>query len=164
MTPLENTQRSQGGKNRAKNQSDEDKHFLATLAASRRPLLHDVKMSDDELLRRFRDMSKGGPSEGRQWLIFLIVGADGRTIGSRLPDETIRRRLKLVGGAIGFMGVTIFGSPHKGRWPSFQVYYKPLKKGTRVIEILDKASRAVTASVISRIQPIETAIDTEVGE
>jgi len=163
MTPLEHDEQKRGGQARADNQTDADRKFLATLAASRRPLLHDVKLSDDELLRRFREMSKGGP-EGRRWLIFLLVGADGRTIRSSLPDETIRRRLKQVGSVIGFMGVTIFGSPDKGRAPSIQIYYKPLKKGTTVIEKLDKVSREVMASMITSIPPVEKAIKTEVGE
>lgn len=165
MTPLQDAQRRQGGEARAENQSDADRKFLATLAASRRPLKNDVKMTDDELLRTFREMSKGGPGGGRPWLIFLIVGADTRTIRSELDDKTILHRLKLVGGAIGFMGVTIFGSTNKGsRAPSIQVYYKPLKAGTTVIEKLDKASRAVTAAMMTAIRPVEGAIKTEVGE
>lgn len=161
MTPLENDEQKLGGQTRAANQTGADRKFLATLAASRRPLLHDVKLSDDELLSRFREMSKGGP-EGRRWLIFLIVGADGRTIRSSLPDETVRKRLKQISPVIGFMGVTIFGSADKGRAPSIQIYYKPLKKGTSVIEKLDKVSRAVMASMITSIPPVTAAIKTEV--
>jgi hypothetical protein len=165
MTPLQDAQRRQGGEARAENQSDADRKFLATLAASRRPLKNDVKMSDDELLRTFREMSKGGPGGGRQWLSFHIVVADGRTIRSTLDDKTVIHRLKLGRGAIGFMGVTFFGSSQKGsRAPSVQVFYKPLKAGTDVIEKLDKAGRAVTAAVIAAIKPVETAINTEVGE
>jgi hypothetical protein len=163
MTPLEHDEQKRGGQSRAANQTDADRKFLATLAASRRPLLHDVKLTDDELLRTFREMSKGGP-EGRRWLIFLIVGADGRTIRSSLSDETVRRRLKQIGSVIGFMGVTIFGSADKGRAPSIQIYYKPLKKGTTVIEKLDKVSREVMAAMITSIPPVEGAIKTEVGE
>jgi hypothetical protein len=165
MMVLQDAQRRQGGDARANNQSDSDRKFLATLAASRRPLRNDAKMTEDELLKTFREMSKGGPGGGgdRKWIIFLIVGADGRTIRSTLDDKTILQRLKIVGGAIGFMGLTVFGSPNKGsRAPSIQVYYKPLKAGNAVIEKLDKASRAVTAAVIAAIKPLEGSIETEV--
>jgi hypothetical protein len=165
---LQDAQRRQGGEARAKNQSDSDKRFLATLAASRRPLKNDATYLGDpaRLLAEFRTLSKVGPGgDGdRPWLIFLIVGADGRTIRSTLDDKTILHHLKLVGGAIGFMGLTIFGTPQKAsRAPSIQVYYKPLKAGTGTIEKLDKASRAVTAAVITAIKPVDT-IKTEVAE
>ena len=165
MTPLQDAQRSQGGATRAGNQTKSDRKFLATLAASRRPLLKDVKMSEDELLRAFRELGKAGPGGDRKWLICVIVGEDGRTIRSTLDDKTILNRLKLVKGAIGFMGVTVFGDPQKGSGStSIQVYYRPLKAGTNVIEKLDKAKRAVMAAVIKALQPIDTAIKTEVGE
>jgi hypothetical protein len=165
MVPLQDTQRKQGGEARAENQSASARKFLATLAASRRPLKNDVKMSDDELLRAFKKMSKAGPGIDGRWLYFAIVVPDGRTIRSVLDDQTILKRLKLGGGAIGFMGLTIFGDPHKGgRAPSIQVYYKPLKKGTAVIEKLERAGRNVAAAVIANLRLIETAIDTEVGE
>jgi hypothetical protein len=166
MTPLLDAQRKQGGDARAENQTGADKRFLATLAASRRPLKNDVHKTDDELLGMFREMSRGGPGGGgdRKWIIFLMVGADCRTIRSTLDDRTILQRMKIVGGVIGFMGVTVFGSPHKGgRAPSLQVYYKPLKAGNAVIEKLDRASRAVTAAVIAAIKPLEGSIGTEVG-
>jgi len=94
----------------------------------------------------------------------LIVGADGRTIRIQLGDGEIRKRLKLVGGAIGFMGVTTFGSPdpNKGRNPSIQVYYKPLKKGNGVVETLKKVSGDVVRSLLGRLRPVEW-LDTEVG-
>ena len=165
MTPLQDDQRKQGGETRAENQSKSDRQFLATLAAYRRPLQNDVKITnDEELLRMFREESKGGPG-GRPWIMFFIVGADGRTIRSALDDATILKRLKLVGGAIGFMGVTFFGDPLKGnRAPSIQVYSRPLKKGTAVIEKLDRVKRRVTAGIIATLPPMTEAIDTEAGE
>jgi hypothetical protein len=166
MTPLQDDQRRQGGETRAENQSKSDRQFLATLAAYRRPLQNDAKIADDdELLRMFREESKGGPGGGRRWIMFLIVGSDGRTIRSTLDDATILKRLKLVGGAIGFMGVTVFGDPLKGnRAPSLQVYSRPLKKGTGVIEKLDKVGRQVTAAIITSLPPMKGAIATEAGE
>jgi hypothetical protein len=166
MTPLQDVQRRRGGQARAANQSESDRKFLATLAASRRPLRHDVRMTEDELLRAFHALSKEGPGGGLRWIIFLIVGADGRTVRSTLDDKTIRQRLKLIRGAIGFMGVTVFGSPRPGgRLPSIQVYYKPLKAGNEVIEALDEASRAVVASILPAIGvPSDVKIKTEVRE
>jgi hypothetical protein len=163
MTPLQDEQRSLGGATRAENQSEFDRKFLATMAASRRPLKNDVKMTDDELINEFRKLSKRGPGDGRPWIICVIVGADGRTIRSTLSDETIRERLKLVRGAIGFLGLTVFGSALKGnRAPSLQVYYRPLKKGTDVIETLDKVSREVMAFAVTKLKPIEAgAMETE---
>jgi hypothetical protein len=162
MTPLQNEQRRQGGNTRADNQSKPDRSFLATLAASRRPLLHDVKMTDEELLSEFRRLSSDGPN-GRPWLRLLIVGKDGRTIRRELDNATILKRLKTVGGAIGFMGVTIFGSPNPdSRAPSLQVYYKPLKKGTEVVEKLKQVSTAVMESLIPRIQSVEGKLGTDV--
>jgi hypothetical protein len=164
IVALKTAQQKLGGQTRADNQSGADRKFLAILAAHRRPLLHDVKVTDDELLRRFRNLSKDAPN-GRPWIILLIVGADGRTIRSTLEDEIILHRLKLVGGAIGFMGLTIFGSPHKGsRAPSIQVYYQPLRKGTQTVEKLQKVSRDVLAAVIPSIRPVTAKINTEVGE
>jgi hypothetical protein len=161
---LQNAQQRLGGQTRSDNQSEAGRKFLATLAASRRPLLHDVKMTNDELLRAFRSLSKEDPN-GRPWIILVIVGADGRTIRSTLSDEIVLHRLKLVGGAIGFMGLTIFGSPHKGnRAPSIQVFYKPLKKGTAVVERLQRVSRDVLAAAIASIQPVTAKIDTEAGD
>src|SRR5882672_8343206 len=105
MAPLQDAQRKQGGEARAENQSASDRRFLAMLAASRRPLKNDVKMNDAELLAAFKEMSKGGPGgAGRPWLYFAIVVPDGRTIRSVLDDQTILKRLKQGGGAIGFMG------------------------------------------------------------
>lgn len=165
MTPLQDDQRRQGGEARAENQSKSDRQFLATLAAYRRPLQNDVKIADDsELLKMFREESKGGPG-GRRWIMFLIVGADGRTIRSALDDATILKQLKLVGGAIGFMGVTVFGDPLKGnRAPSIQVYSRPLKRGHQIIEKLNRVTRKVTAGIIAAMPPMTEAIDTEVGE
>ncbi|MGA7513340.1 MAG: hypothetical protein WBW46_10640 [Candidatus Sulfotelmatobacter sp.] len=163
-SPLQKAQQKLGGQTRADNQTGEGRRFLATLAAHRRPLLHDVKITNEELLWEFRNLSKDTPN-GRPWIILLIVGANGRTIRSTLADEVILHRLKLIGGAIGFMGLTVFGSPHKGnRAPSIQVYYKPLKKGTVIVEKLQKVSRDVLAAVIPSIQPVTSKIETEVGD
>jgi hypothetical protein len=165
MTPLQDAQRRQGGNTRAGNQSRSDRAFLAKLAASRRPLLHDAKFTDDDdLLRTFHAFAESPGPNGRPWLTMLIVGADGRTIRIQLGDGEIRKRLKLVGGAIGFMGVTTFGSPdpNKGRNPSIQVYYKPLKKGNGVVETLKKVSGDVVRSLLGRLRPVEW-LDTEVG-
>lgn len=165
MVPLQDAQRRQGGNARAGNQSSSDREFLAKLAASRRPLLHDVKfMDDDELLRTFHAFAESPGPNGRPWLTMLIVGADGRTIRIQLGDSEIRKRLKLVGGAIGFMGVTTFGSPdpNKGRNPSIQVYYKPLKKGNGVVEKLKKVSGEVVKSLLGQLGPVGR-LDTEAG-
>ena len=159
MTPLENEQRSRGGETRAGNQSESDRKFLAMLAASRRPLANDVNMSDQQLLGALREMS-----QSRRWLFCAIVGADGRTIRSTLDDKTILQRIPMVGGAIGFIGLTTFGTPKKGsRGPSIQVYSKPLKKGTGVTERLDKIGRKLVADAITLLElPKPEQLGTEV--
>jgi len=144
MTPLQETERKRGGVNSAKNKSEADKKFLGMLAASRRPLLHDAQTTPEGLLREMRELAAF-----RRWLYFGLVGADGRTIRHELSDEKVTRRLKEVGGAIGFIGITIFGDP-SGQ-PTIQSFYKPLKKGTTVIEKLDKAARELKAIIIPHL-------------
>jgi hypothetical protein len=158
MTPLHNDQRSAGGATRAENQTDTDRKFLAMLAASRRPLANDVSMSDQQVVDALKNLD-----QSRRWLFCAIVGADGRTIRASLDEKTILHRLQLVGGAIGFIGLTVFGTPRKGgRGPSIQVYSKPLKKGTAVTEKLDRIGRKVTAEVIMSLSLDNPKLDTEV--
>jgi hypothetical protein len=142
MTPLENDQRSQGGRNRAKNQDPEERKFQAMLAANRRPLLHDVKMTPEETLRTFKELQKS-----QRWLYLFIVGADRRTIRHTLPDNIVLRRLKEVGGAIGFMGLIMFGT-------RLQIYYKPLKRGVQVIEQLERVSREIMAVALENLREV----------
>ncbi len=145
MTPLENAQRSQGGKSRLKTQTPEERKFQAMIAASRRPLLHDTDMTPEEILREFKFLEAS-----RHWNRVVIVGANRdpirRTLPDRstLPDESVLRQLKQAGGAIGFLGVTMFGV-------SLQVYYKPLKRGIKVIEDLDRVKREITADVLEEL-------------
>jgi hypothetical protein len=151
MGPLENAQRAIGGKTSAKRKSESEKKFLAMLAASRRPLLHDAKTTPEGLLRELRELAGL-----RHWLYFGVVGSDLRTIRHEMSDEVVTSRLKQVGGAIGFIGITVFGDP-SGQ-PSIQSFYKPLKKGTSVIEKLDKVARGLKAVIIPHlIAPTDTA-------
>lgn len=144
MTPLENDQRSQGGLTRAKNQSDVDKKFLAMLAASRRPLLHDANLTPEDILRTLRDFAKTRP-----WIYFGIVGANKNTISHTLPDDVVLQRLNKVGGAIGFLGLSWF----EGKL-EIQVFYKPLRKGIQTIEKLDSVGRELKAVAVQRLEKI----------
>ncbi len=148
MTPLEHAQQSEGGKNRVKNQSKADQEFLALLAASRRPLVHDVPVTPEWLLNELDNLAKM-----RKWIYLGIVGGDVKTIRHGQPEEKIFRRLKEVGGAIGLIGITAFlsGPPEK-RKASLQVFYRPLKKGTSVIEKLDKAKRELLSVVLQSLE------------
>lgn len=127
MTALENEQRSQGGKNRYENQTPEQRKFLALLAASSRPLKHDVDLTPEQLLNQFRELQKG-----HKWLLVGIVGADRRVILHILSDAEVLRRLKQI-DAIGFIGVLVFGT-------RLQIYGKPLKEGTNVLKVLNRVA------------------------
>lgn len=138
MVGLDDNLRSQGGKNRAKNQNAEERKFQATLAASRRPLLHDVNPTPEALLASFKELVAS-----RHWFCAFIVGADR----SKIPyttDAAVLRSVETAGGAIGFLAVTMLGT-------SVQTYYKPLRRGVRVIEDLDRASREATAIVLTKL-------------
>jgi hypothetical protein len=145
VSPLDNAQRSQGGKKRLKSQTPEERTFQAMIAASRRPLLRDADLTPEEILKDFKKLEAD-----RHWNRVVIVAANRdqirRTLPNRttLPDDTVLRQLKQAGGAIGFLGVTLFGK-------SLQVYYKPLKQGIKVIEDLDRVKREVMADVLDEM-------------
>jgi hypothetical protein len=145
MVPLERKQQSEGGTNRVKNQSPADQKFLGMLAASRRPLSHDAPVTPEGLMRDLKELA-----EMRQWIYLGIVGADLRTIRHDLGAEKITRRLKEVGGAIGLLGITAFGTP--GNRVSLQVFYRPLKKGSQIIEKLDKVGRELLAVILKTLE------------
>jgi len=139
MTPLEQEQRSQGGRNRAKNQDPETRKFQALLAASSRPLKNDVNMTPEQTLAYFRELQAAHP-----WLYLFIVGADRSTIAHRLSDDTVLRRLRDF-NVIGFLGLIMLGT-------RLQVYGKPLKSGTKVIKKLDEVGRDYTAEALLALQ------------
>jgi predicted permease len=151
MTPLENEQRSQGGKSRAENQSPETRSFQALLAASSRPLKNDVNMTPEQTLKIFRELETKHP-----WLYLFIVGADRNKIANTESDSSVLRALKHIekaGGVIGFLGLIMLGT-------RLQVYSKPLKRGTKVLEDLDRVGRDVTARALvnltkAKLPPIE---------
>jgi hypothetical protein len=148
IAPLEHAQQSEGGKNRVKNQSKADQKFLAMLAASRRPLMHDVPVTPQGLLNDLKELAAM-----RKWIYLGIVGVNSKTIRHDQNEETIVRKLKEVGGALGLIGITTFASgPPEKRSFSFQVFYRPLKKGTSVIEKLDKAKRELLAVVLESLE------------
>ena len=153
MTPLEHAQQSKGGENRVKNQTKADQEFLAMLAASRRPLVHDVPVTPEGLLNDLKKLAAM-----RKWIYLGIVGADVRTIRYDQSEEEILKKLKLAGGALGLIGITAFVSgPPAKRKASFQVFYRPLKKGTSVIEKLDRAKRDLLAVVIGSLEDQEAS-------
>lgn len=143
---LAHAQQSKGGTTRAKNQSKADRKFISMLAASRRPLLHDVPTTPESLIKGLAELAAM-----RRWIYLGIVGADLRTIRHGLyRDELVTRYLMDVGGAIGFLGITAFG----GR-VSLQLFYRPLKAGTSTIEKLKRASREKLALVIDDLEASE---------
>lgn len=143
MTPLSDDLRSQGGTNRAKNQTPEERKFQAMIAASRRPLLNDVQMTPEQIVREFRALARS-----RHWFRVVIIGTDKSTIEHTLKDDAqVLRLLEKAGGAIGFLGVTMLGT-------SLQVFYKPLKRGIKVIEDLDHVKRRVAAEVLEKLGKI----------
>jgi hypothetical protein len=146
MVELDNNLRAQGGRNRAKNQTPEDRRFQAMLAASRRPLLHDVGMAPEDLVQTFGEFTAS-----RHWFYVVIVGADGGKI-PQSSETAMLRRLGEAGGAIGFLGVTMLGE-------RVQAYYKPLKRGVKVIETLDRVSRDVVADVLEQLADVKVKIE-----
>lgn len=119
------------------------------LAASRRPLLHDAKMTPEALLQALKDLANG-----RRWLYFCIVGTNMRKLqytplphraDYKLPsDEDMLRQLKSW-EPLGFLGVTIFGG-------SLQVFYRPLKAGVQTVEKLNKVGHETQAIIENHIQ------------
>jgi hypothetical protein len=143
MTPLERYQQSEGGKARLESQSKEERSFQAMLAASRRPLLNDVNKSSEQILKDFRELE-----ESYKWLYLYIVGPDRSKIEHRTSDGAILRQVKaFAGGPIGFLGLSLFGSER----PALQVFYKPLRKGTEVIEDLRREGREVLALAVEAL-------------
>lgn len=143
MTPLSDDLRSQGGTNRAKNQTPEERKFQAMIAASRRPLLNDVQMTPEQIVREFRALANS-----RHWFRVVIVGTDKSTIEHTIKDDAqVLRLLEKAGGAIGLLGVTMLGT-------SLQVFYKPLRRGVKVIEDLDHVKRRVAAEVLEKLGKI----------
>ena len=142
MVPLNDEMRSQGGSNRAKNQDPEERKFQAMIAASRRPLLHDAITTPEALLAAFKELA-----ESRPWFTVVIVGANRAKI-ARSSDAEMLRKVEKAGGAIGFLGITMLGS-------RVQTYYKPLRRGLKVIEDLDRVAREVTAEVLVQLAKVE---------
>lgn len=140
MTPLSDDLRSQGGTNRAKNQTPEERKFQAMIAASRRPLLNDVKMTPEQIVREFRALASS-----RNWFRVVIVLTDKSVIDRTMKDDAqVLRIMERAGGAIGFLGVTMLGT-------SVQAFYKPLKRGLRVTDDLDIVKRRVVAEVLDAL-------------
>lgn len=143
MMQLDRALQSQGGKARAKNQSPDDRKFQALIAASRRPLLNDPNKTPEEIVREFRELAGS-----RHWFRVVIVGADRSTIDNAIKDDAeVLRLMKKAGGAIGLLGVTMFGE-------SLQVFYKPLKRGVKVLEDLGMVRRDVVADVQEELYKI----------
>jgi flagella basal body P-ring formation protein FlgA len=137
---LDKALQSQGGKTRANNQSDDERKFQAMIAASRRPLLNDAKLTPEEMVRAFRDLAGS-----RHWFRVVIVCADRSTIENTVNDDAeVLRLVKKGGGAIGFLGVTLLGE-------SLVVFSKPLKRGVKVTEDLSTVRRKVLAEVQAKL-------------
>lgn len=128
MTALENEQRSQGGKTRAKNQDPEERKFQAMLAASSRPLKNDVRVTPEQLLQTFRELQ-----DSHKWVLLGIVGADCRVILHIWKDSDVLQALKQDFNPIGFIGASVLGS-------RLQIYGKPLKAGNTVLKTLNRVS------------------------
>lgn len=137
MTELDNELRAKGGMTRAKNQSEGERKFQAMIAAARRPLLRDVNFTPESLLADFKRLA-----ESRHWFVVLLVGADRSTIPLTTDAEVLRGIERH--GALGFLGVTLLGS-------RVQVYGKPLRRGVKAVEDLDRVSRDVLAKVLDKL-------------
>jgi hypothetical protein len=78
----------------------------------------------------------------------FTLGKDLATIPYTTDDEVLAN-LKSSGGAIGFLGVTMLGTKVQG-------FCKPLKRGVKALEDLDRVSRDVVADVL--IHPSQTKL------
>jgi hypothetical protein len=126
MNPLNYDARSQGGLNRDKNRLPWEKDFMATLAATSRPLKRDNAISEDpagvvEMLER----------EGKRfpWIEFVAVGVDGRTVRKAVPPDIAKVRVSKMGGCVGFAGILWFNK-------RLCVFMRPLKAGPKAQELL----------------------------
>ena len=143
---LDKTLRAQGGKSRAHNQSPEDRRLLAMIAASRRPLLHDVNLTPETLVRQLKELQ-----DSRHWFCSFIVVANGDRI-LYTSESDVLRKLEQTGAPIGFLAVTLLKT-------NVQAYYKPLKRGVKVIETLDRVSRDVVADVLAHLEQVKLPVE-----
>ena len=143
---LDKALRAQGGQNRAQSQSAEERSLLAMIAASRRPLLRDVNLTPESIVRQFKDFK-----ESRHWFCAFIVGANRDKI-PYTDEAEVLRKMERAGGAIGFLAVTLLKA-------KVQAYYKPLKSGVNVIKNLDRVSRDVVADVLEELEKVNLPIE-----
>jgi hypothetical protein len=140
MVELDSKLRSLGGKTRAKNQDPEERRLQAMIAASRRPLLHDAQMTPQQIVREFRTLANS-----RHWFRFVIVLTDKSTVERTITDDAqVLRLMEKGGGPIGFLGCTMLGT-------SLVAFYKPLRRGVKVIEDLDIVKRRLAAEVLESL-------------
>ena len=101
---------------------------MATLAASSRPLKRDNIAAFDH--KRAAEMLK---HEGERfpWIVFVAVGADGRTVRSTLPADLAEKRIALTGGCVGFAGVLWFNK-------RLAVFTRPLRAGDATQKLLEE--------------------------
>jgi hypothetical protein len=133
MTPLTQEDRSRGGSNRDANSPEWAKAFMATLAASSRPLKRDNPAKPEQIVETLYAEAAKFP-----WIVFVAVGVDGRTVRSTVAKDVAVSRINLMRGCIGFAGVIWFNK-------RLVIFTRPLKAGPEAQAGLQEAADKLKA-------------------
>lgn len=101
---LNDDARRSGGLNRDKGRPDWEKQFMGVLAGSSRPLKKDHQAASD-LLHAVNLLKV--EADRFPWLVLSLVGRDGGTVESNMPEADIASAVHRMGGAIGIAGLIL---------------------------------------------------------
>jgi hypothetical protein len=95
---------SKGGRTRDAGRPPWEKQFMGVLAGSSRPLKNEHPAATDakQAVTVLKEEATKFP-----WVFLAIVGRDGRTVNSKIPDAEAVARVNQMGGAIGLAGLLI---------------------------------------------------------
>jgi hypothetical protein len=133
MGPLDERNRSLGGTRRAERQEEWERKFVATLAASSRPLKRDNPASPEEQAQMLKDEEGLGQFP---WIALVGVGANGNQVHARDPKAT--KLIREMGGLIGFAGIIMLNK-------RLCIFTRPLKAGTDVEQRLIRVANDLQA-------------------